>query len=157
TSSNAVVLLTITAPADTDGDGIPDAWENAHSLNPDDSNDGQIDSDHDGATNFQEYVANTDPHETNSVFRITTALHDLNNRNLVTWTSTGGTRYRVQFVDRQSSALEWNFLDIRRPIELEMDGGVLATPGTMTFVDDFSLTGPPPPGTSRYYRMRIVR
>jgi len=156
-SSNAVFLLTVIAPPDTDGDGIPDLWETAHSLNPRDSNDAQTDSDHDGLTNFAEYVADTDPHASNSLFRITAAVRDSSNRTIVTWTSTGGTRYRVQFVDRQSAAQEWNFVDIPRPIELEMDGGALATPGTMTFVDDFSLTSPPAPGTSRYYRIRVVR
>jgi hypothetical protein len=34
-------LKSETAPADTDGDGIPDEWESTHNLNPQNPNDGQ--------------------------------------------------------------------------------------------------------------------
>jgi alpha-tubulin suppressor-like RCC1 family protein len=46
--------------ADTDGDGISDSWEVAHSLNPL-LNDASLDPDGDGLTNLQEYLGNTDP------------------------------------------------------------------------------------------------
>jgi hypothetical protein len=41
--------------ADSDGDGMPNAWETAHGLNPNDPNDASQDSDGDG------YLNNTDP------------------------------------------------------------------------------------------------
>jgi len=47
---------------DTDGDGMPDAWETAHGLNPNDASDGAVDSDKDGYTNLEEFLNNTDPH-----------------------------------------------------------------------------------------------
>ncbi len=44
------------APKDTDRDGMPDAWENAHGLNPQDANDRNDDMDEDGYTNLEEYL-----------------------------------------------------------------------------------------------------
>ena len=59
---------------DTDGDGLPDAWEEEHGFDPDDADsddnnldDGEEDPDGDGFTNYVEYVAGTDPNDANSV------------------------------------------------------------------------------------------
>jgi hypothetical protein len=41
---------------DQDGDGMPDAWEMARDLNPDDPEDGKLDPDGDGYTNLEEYL-----------------------------------------------------------------------------------------------------
>jgi hypothetical protein len=49
-------LKTVPAPKDSDGDGMPDAWETAHGLNPSDPADGPQDRDHDGYTNLEEYL-----------------------------------------------------------------------------------------------------
>jgi hypothetical protein len=43
-------------PADTDHDGIPDAWETAHGLNPNDPNDANEDSNGDGYSNLEKYL-----------------------------------------------------------------------------------------------------
>ena len=45
---------------DSDGDGIPDAWELAHNLDPQ-VRDASQDPDRDGRTNLDEYNAGTDP------------------------------------------------------------------------------------------------
>lgn len=50
------VLKSAPAPADTDGDGIPDAWEKAHGLDPRNPGDGAADADRDGYTNLEEYL-----------------------------------------------------------------------------------------------------
>ena len=47
------------AAADTDGDGMPDAWETAQHLNPNDPADRNADSDGDGYTNLEEYLNGT--------------------------------------------------------------------------------------------------
>ena len=49
-------LQSLPAPKDSDGDGLPDAWEAAHGLNPNDPADGSKERDHDGYTNLEEYL-----------------------------------------------------------------------------------------------------
>ncbi|MFT3789404.1 MAG: hypothetical protein QM770_25025 [Tepidisphaeraceae bacterium] len=46
---------------DTDGDGMPDDWERAHGLNPNDPADANTDLDRDGYTNVEEFLYRTDP------------------------------------------------------------------------------------------------
>jgi len=152
TSTNASLGISVIRAPDRDGDGIPDYWEARNSLSPETS-DAALDPDHDGRTNFQEYIANTDPQNSNSVFRITSATRDAGGHNIIIWNSTGGTRYRIQFADGDPQFA--SFHDLARPVELEMDSHPIASSQTMTFVDDFSLTGPPAAG-ARYYRIRVV-
>jgi formylglycine-generating enzyme required for sulfatase activity len=49
------------APPDSDGDGMPDAWERAQGLNPNNAGDGALDLDGDVYTNVEEYLNQTDP------------------------------------------------------------------------------------------------
>jgi hypothetical protein len=46
---------------DTDGDGMPDAWEVDHFLNMSNPADANLDNDGDGATNLAEYQSGRDP------------------------------------------------------------------------------------------------
>ncbi len=48
-------LNSLSAPADSDGDGMPDEWETAHGLNPGDANDGAI-AGSDGYTHLENYL-----------------------------------------------------------------------------------------------------
>ncbi|MGN1375087.1 MAG: pectate lyase [Prevotella sp.] len=48
-------LESIDAPVDTDGDGMPDAWETENGLNPNDASDGKTVGD-DGYTNLEKYL-----------------------------------------------------------------------------------------------------
>ena len=54
-------LKTLRAPAESDGDGMPDEWEAKYGLNPHDASDGSKDKDGDGYTNVEEYLNGTDP------------------------------------------------------------------------------------------------
>jgi hypothetical protein len=49
-------LPTTTMPPDSDHDGMPDYWEQAFCLNPNDPNDASADRDGDGYTNIEEYL-----------------------------------------------------------------------------------------------------
>ncbi len=46
---------------DSDGDGMPDIWEETYNLNPNDSSDALLDSDNDGLNSLQEYQNSTYP------------------------------------------------------------------------------------------------
>ncbi len=48
-------LNSLEAPADTDGDGMPDEWEKANGLNPNDSKDGAAKAEN-GYTNLENYL-----------------------------------------------------------------------------------------------------
>lgn len=54
-------------PPDTDGDQLPDAWESANGLNPNDNTDAAKDADGDASSNLQEFIAGTDPQSRTSV------------------------------------------------------------------------------------------
>ncbi len=64
-----VIGLTYAGEPDRDGDGLPDWWETLHFGSPT-AADPMVDSDGDGVLNWQEFVAGTDPHDSNSYFRV---------------------------------------------------------------------------------------
>ena len=73
------VLYRIDATTDSDRDGLPDSWELTHGLNLlSASGDDGADADIDGDTfsNFQEYIADTDPRDIESLLIITGVYAD---------------------------------------------------------------------------------
>ncbi|HXI25437.1 MAG TPA: hypothetical protein VNG71_16345 [Pyrinomonadaceae bacterium] len=59
-------LKTAVPPKDSDSDGMPDEWERRYGLNPFDPSDANLDNDHDGYTNIEEYLNGTDPRKEGS-------------------------------------------------------------------------------------------
>jgi hypothetical protein len=59
---------------DTDGDGLPDYWENLYGFDPRNPNDANLDSDGDGLTNLQEFQLGTDPRDPASGLNLRIAI-----------------------------------------------------------------------------------
>ncbi|MBE0543736.1 MAG: DUF11 domain-containing protein [Verrucomicrobia bacterium] len=59
--NNHLTVELFVLPRDRDGDGLPDDWELTYGLDPDNPLDAQFDSDCDGLTNLEEYLAGRNP------------------------------------------------------------------------------------------------
>jgi hypothetical protein len=83
---------------DSDGDGMPDAWELAHGFDPHSPHDAHLDADGDGQTNLQEYLSGTNPRDPNDRLE----LHLSYSNNLAATASfiaRPGLTYSVQYTD----------------------------------------------------------
>jgi hypothetical protein len=83
--------------ADQDGDLVPDDWENAHGLSSTNSTDAAADSDLDGASNFQEWKAGTDPQDPASALRIERISIPTPGTALFTFTALSNKSYTAEF------------------------------------------------------------
>ena len=63
--TGSAITLTVSITSDTDGDGMPDVWEDANGLNKL-VNDAGSNADSDFSTNLEEYLAGTDPQNIHS-------------------------------------------------------------------------------------------
>jgi hypothetical protein len=84
--------------ADTDGDGLPDGWEVANGLDPLLAGDEALDSDGDGQSNLNEYLAGTNPRSGISVFGIA-SVTKVAEGFTVTWPCVAGKTYQVLYAD----------------------------------------------------------
>lgn len=75
---------------DFDDDGMADPWEAAN-----DASDASLDPDGDGMTNVQEYQAGTNPHDAQSVLRIT-GIEIIGGQIHIFFASVRGKRYRIE-------------------------------------------------------------
>ncbi len=138
--------LTGLAMIDTDGDGLPDWWEDEFGLSKTNAADATLDLDGDGASNADEFRAGTLPNNSNSVFRIVAFQREGGNLRL-TWTTVGGKSYRVQTnTPAGNGSIVNNFADL---------SPLLSVPGsgesTTNYLHNGGLTNLP----ARYYRVRL--
>jgi len=138
TSEFSAVQSVVTT--DTDGDGVPDNWMNAHfghaTGQAGDKSRATDDADGDGLTNAQEFAAGLDPKNPNSVLRITSVSRSGANVT-VGFPSVSGKVYQLQFRG-DLIAGNWN----------PLVDGILGTGATLQ-VTDASVAGL----TRRFYRI----
>jgi len=87
-------LVIGTALVSTAGDGIPDTWKIANGFSTS-ANIAALDSDGDGATNLQEYLAGTNPKSAPSRLAVTSFPRPSANEFDITWPGVAGKIYRV--------------------------------------------------------------
>jgi hypothetical protein len=122
---------------DTDRDGIPDSFEIAHGLNPNDPKDAAKDPDGDGLTNLQEYLAGTDPFNPNSALRLDAQLNT-NAVPVLSFQTVSTRNYRLEYEDDLGSG--WHVLK-----DVKGDGA------RATVMDS------PVPARRRFYRVVVLR
>ncbi len=132
---------------DADGDGLPNAWEQAHGLDPLsvlDAAGAAGDPDGDGQNNLAEYRAGTDPQSAASGFRLLSAKVSGQNVRL-DWTVVGGKSYVVQIATNGTGGLTNRFTDL---------SGLISVPGTGEGTTNYVRVGG---ATNRgaYYRVRL--
>ncbi|HSA03374.1 MAG TPA: immunoglobulin domain-containing protein, partial [Candidatus Paceibacterota bacterium] len=133
--------LVVEADLDSDGDGLPDAFESNHGLNPKDPADAAKDADHDGASNLEEYLAGTNPQDATSLLKV----DQIDGSGTVTirfWCLTGRS-YSLLYRDTIESQL-WTSLT-----------NIAAIAGTTEHTRLVEIVDPQAAGIiQRYYRLR---
>jgi hypothetical protein len=117
-SSFSVAVSSVSPGADTNGNGIPDAWEMFYAGNLTTFT-ATSDSDNDGATDLEEFIAGTDPLDPTDCLRVVQfSFSPDKSESTITWTTKPLHQYRIQTRDAvdpkstwQDSGLGWQVPD----------------------------------------------
>lgn len=117
--SNVVAVTGTSGEAalDTDGDGMPDAWEAAHGLNPG-VPDGVNDPDGDGMSNQAEYRAGTNPRDAASVLGLRVQVSEGTAR--IAFAARAGRSYSL-LAKELAGASEWKRVTEANPTMLDRE------------------------------------
>jgi hypothetical protein len=140
------VVLTNSVIADSDGDGMPNWWEDRYNLDKNNPADAAQDTDGDDASNLAEFLAGTEPNSAFSVFRVVSLQRETNHVR-ITWTTVGGKSYRLQTnAVSAGGSMTTNFADL---------SPVIAVGGTRESTTNFLHLGGFTNVPGRYYRVRL--
>jgi T5SS/PEP-CTERM-associated repeat protein len=141
--SGTTMQLSHYESTDLDGDGIEDAWATqyfGHSpLTPEEKG---ADLDGDGASNYSEFLAGTNPTDAASLFRLT--AKQVGGNAVIEFGATSGVRYQLEYSD---DLITWN--RIATPLLKS------SIPGISQWVDDGLQTRSLPPSAGRFYRANV--
>lgn len=97
--------------SDRDFDGIPNDWEIAYGLNPDNPDDAGLDPDQDGIANWGEFLAGTHPLDATSHLQVR-ITNDSSNSALLEFRAIAGRTYRLEHRDHPAWGTWESFVDI---------------------------------------------
>lgn len=124
--------------ADGDEDGMPDAWEASHALDPSDAGDAALDPDGDQFGNLAEYLAGTDPRSPASVLRIR-RVSLIRADSWISFDSVPGRRYEIQRME-----------DLTNGTWSTVSNGISGNGGVLEIVDPGGASVP-----FRFYRAKL--
>lgn len=148
-ATSSWATLTV-ADADSVGDGITDGWRQRYFGGTGTTTNAQscvtCDPDGDRVTNYQEFLAGTDPTNSASVFRITEIWPD-DADVFLTWTAVGGKRYVLQTTTDENGSFLNDFVDLDMAVQ---------APGTGETTMSVWHLGAATNAPARFYRVRLV-
>jgi uncharacterized repeat protein (TIGR01451 family) len=136
TTGNQIFLVRTIFADDSDNNGLADSWEMANfgyiGVDP------NADADHDGMSNFAEFIAGTDPNNPNSVLRIT-GIKSQTGAALLNWQGGTNVTYYLQRSPKLGTGAVWQ--------------DILTNPPSTSTVGGFTdLTAS---NSANYYRIRV--
>jgi hypothetical protein len=135
-SADGTCIISVPSP-DTDEDGMPDIWEEQHSMNPAEPDD-TADSDGDGITNKEEFLALTDPDDPAS-FPELSGSPDTENGICISFASSRARYYDLCFKSNLNDST-WTVMGSRMP----------GNDGTISVTNTGS-------ETTGYWNLRIIK